>query len=205
MAGSDGIEVRGFLCQPSNPFVGHKSGILKNLKTWRVKAHRCRQHLWDPMDHHGNLSLQYLGLYEQREQTPIARDRRPIGVNRCAQSGNIEAAFFNGAMGEELRSKGFRILTHLYAANLKTLGSGVIVRKGLPAKKSRADDKRAASSDRRLAFVKSPMHKAKRQNAHAAFEDQRSCGRRPRLSLSAARSGHHPFPPVEGLQTCNDS
>ena len=94
------------------------------------------------------LGLEYLGLDEHRDVIRML----PIGdqsvLRGALEGGNIDAAFFNGAMAEELRSKGFRILADLHPANIKTLSSGIIVKKNYSAKKSRPDGQRAPGGHR---------------------------------------------------------
>lgn len=75
------------------------------------------------------LGLEYLSLDEQRERIRILAIGDQSVLRGALEAGNIEAAFFNGAMAEELRSKGFHILADLYKANIRTLGSGIIVKR----------------------------------------------------------------------------
>lgn len=75
------------------------------------------------------LGLEYLSLDEQRERIQILAIGDQSVLRGALEAGNIEAAFFNGAMAEELRSKGFHILADLYKANIRTLGSGIIVKR----------------------------------------------------------------------------
>jgi ABC-type nitrate/sulfonate/bicarbonate transport system substrate-binding protein len=89
----------------------------------------------------------------------------PIGdrsiLRGALESGNIDAAFFNGALAEDLRSKGFRVLTDLHSANIKTLSSGVIV-KGTSLQKERTLTTNLLQAViEGLAFVKSPTQKPK--------------------------------------------
>ena len=75
------------------------------------------------------LGLEYLGLDEQRDRIHILAIGDQSVLRGALEAGNIEAAFFNGAMAEELKSKGFRILVDLYKANIETLSSGIIAKK----------------------------------------------------------------------------
>ena len=124
------------------------------------------------------LGLENLGVDEQRDNIRLLAIGDQSVLRGALEGGNIEAAFFNGAIAEELRSKGFRILTDLYAANIKTLSSGIIVRKASLQKNLELTTNVLQALIEGLAFVKSPAHKSdSRQNAHAAFKNQRSCGR----------------------------
>jgi NitT/TauT family transport system substrate-binding protein len=72
----------------------------------------------------------------------------------------IEAAFLNGAMAEELKAKGFRVLVDLHGANIKTVGSGIIV-KAAEIQKSREPAMNVLKAVvEGLAFVKSPARKS---------------------------------------------
>jgi ABC-type nitrate/sulfonate/bicarbonate transport system substrate-binding protein len=107
------------------------------------------------------LGLEYLGVDEQRDKIRML----PIGdqsiLRGALESGNIDAAFFNGALAEDLRSKGFRILADLHSANIKTLSSGVIV-KGTSLQKERTLTTNLLQAViEGLAFVKSPTQKPK--------------------------------------------
>lgn len=107
------------------------------------------------------LGLEYLNVDEQRDKIRML----PIGdqsiLRGALESGNIDAAFFNGALAEDLRAKGFRILTDLHSANIKTLSSGVIV-KGTSLQKERTLTTNLLQAViEGLAFVKSPTQKPK--------------------------------------------
>ena len=106
------------------------------------------------------LGLEYLGIDEQRDNIRLLAIGDQSVLRGALEGGNIEAAFFNGALAEELRSKGFRILTDLYAANLKTLSSGVIVRKVSLQKNPELTTNVLQALIEGLAFVKSPTHKS---------------------------------------------
>ena len=105
------------------------------------------------------LGLEYLDIDEQRDRIHML----PIGdqsiLRGALESGNIDAAFFNGALAEDLRSKGFRILTDLHSANIKTLSSGVIVKKTFLQKNRALTTNLLQAVIEGLAFVKSPTQK----------------------------------------------
>jgi ABC-type nitrate/sulfonate/bicarbonate transport system substrate-binding protein len=105
------------------------------------------------------LGLENLGVDEQRDNIRLLAIGDQSVLRGALEGGNIEAAFFNGAMGEELRSKGFRILTDLYAADIKTLSSGVIVRKASLQNNLELTTNVLQALIEGLAFVKSPLHK----------------------------------------------
>ena len=147
------------------------------------------------------LGLENLGVDEQRDNIRLL----PIGdqsvLRGALEGGNIEAAFFNGAIAEELRSKGFRILTDLYAANIKTLSSGIIVRKALLQKNLELTTNVLQALIEGLAFVKSPAHKStvvKTLMQHLKISD-------PAVAEQGYRYLQRDlditlYPPVEGLQ-----
>ena len=147
------------------------------------------------------LGLENLGVDEQRDNIRLL----PIGdqsvLRGALEGGNIEAAFFNGAIAEELRSKGFRILTDLYAANIKTLSSGIIVRKALLQRNLDLTTNVLQALIEGLAFVKSPAHKStvvKTLMQHLKISD-------PAVAEQGYRYLQRDlditlYPPVEGLQ-----
>jgi ABC-type nitrate/sulfonate/bicarbonate transport system substrate-binding protein len=148
------------------------------------------------------LGLENLGIDEQRDNLKLLATGDQSVLRGVLESGNIEAAFFNGALGEELRSKGFRVLTDLYAANIKTLSSGVIVRKTALQKNLELTTHVLQALIEGLAFVKSPLHKAavvktlmerlKIGDAAVAEQGYRYLQRDLDVTL---------YPPVEGLQS----
>lgn len=147
------------------------------------------------------LGLEYLGLDEQRDTIRVL----PIGdqsvLRGALEGGNIDAAFFNGAMAEELRSKGFRILTDLYSANIKTLSSGIIVKKAALQKNRDLTDNllRAVieglasvkSQGRKPVVIKTLMDRLKINDVAVAEQGYGYLQRDLDTSL---------YPPVEGLQ-----
>ena len=142
-----------------------------------------------------------MGVDEQRDNIRLLAIGDQSVLRGALEGGNIEAAFFNGAIAEELRSKGFRILTDLYAANIKTLSSGVIVRKASLQKNLELTTNVLQALIEGLAFVKSPMHKSavvktlmerlKIGDPAVAEQGYRYLQRDLDLPL---------YPPVEGLQ-----
>jgi ABC-type nitrate/sulfonate/bicarbonate transport system substrate-binding protein len=147
------------------------------------------------------LGLEYLGLDEQRDEIRMLAIGDQSVLRRALESGSIDGAFFNGALAEEVRSKGFRMLTDLYSANIKTLSSGVIVKKvSLQKNRDLATNVLQALIEG-LAFVKSParkprviktlMERLKIGDAVVAEQGYRYLQRDLDVSL---------YPPVEGLQ-----
>jgi hypothetical protein len=144
--------------------------------------------------------VENLGVDEQRDNIRLLAIGDQSVLRGALEGGNIEAAFFNGAIAEELRSKGFRILTDLYAANIKTLSSGVIVRKALLQNNLDLTTVLQALIEG-LAFVKSPTHKStvvktlmqrlKIGDPAVAEQGYRYLQRDLEITL---------YPPVEGLQ-----
>jgi ABC-type nitrate/sulfonate/bicarbonate transport system substrate-binding protein len=106
------------------------------------------------------LGLEYLGIDEQRDGIRILAIGDQSILRGALEGGNIDGAFFNGAMAEELRSKGFRFLTDLYTANIQTLSSGVIVKKTSLQKNRETMTRMLQAVIEGLAFVKSPSRKA---------------------------------------------
>ena len=147
------------------------------------------------------LGLEYLGVDEQRDHIHLLAIGDQSVLRGALESGNIEAAFFNGALAEELRSKGFRVLTDLYGANIKTLSSGVIVRKVSLQKNPELMTNVLQALIEGLAFVKSPLHKTavvktlmerlKISDPGVAEQGYRYLQRDLDVSL---------YPPLEGLQ-----
>jgi NitT/TauT family transport system substrate-binding protein len=147
------------------------------------------------------LGLEYLGLDEQRDAIRLL----PIGdqsvLRGALEGGNIDAAFFNGAMAEELRSKGFRIITDLHPANIKTLSSGIIVKKAALQKNRELTENMLRAVIEGLASVKSQrgkpvviktlMDRLKISDVAVAEQGYEYLQRDLDTSL---------YPPVEGLQ-----
>jgi ABC-type nitrate/sulfonate/bicarbonate transport system substrate-binding protein len=105
------------------------------------------------------LGLEYLGLDEQRDEIRVLAIGDQSMLRGGLEGGNIDAAFFDGAMAEELKSKGFRILSELHKANIPTLGSGTIVRKSHLQKNPEFTANLLRALIEGLAFVKSPSRK----------------------------------------------
>lgn len=105
------------------------------------------------------LGLEYLGLDEQRDEIRVLAIGDQSVLRGALEAGNIDAAFFNGAMAEELKSKGFRILSELHKANVPTLGSGIIVKKSHLQKNPEFTANLLRALIEGLAFVKSPPRK----------------------------------------------
>ena len=106
------------------------------------------------------LGLEHLELDEQRNAIRLLAIGDQSVLRTALEAGSIEAAFLNGAMAEELKAKGFRVLVDLYGANIKTVGSGVIV-KAAEIQKSREPAMNVLKAVvEGLAFVKSPAHKS---------------------------------------------
>ena len=101
------------------------------------------------------LGLEYLGLDEQRDRIQMLAIGDQSVLRGALEVGNIEAAFFNGAMAEELKSKGFRILADLHKANILTLGSGIIAKKTTLQKTPELAVNVVKATYEGLAFVKS--------------------------------------------------
>jgi ABC-type nitrate/sulfonate/bicarbonate transport system substrate-binding protein len=101
------------------------------------------------------LGLEYLGIDEQRDGIRILAIGDQSILRGALEGGNID-----GAMAEELRSKGFRFLTDLYTANIQTLSSGVIVKKTSLQKTRETMTRMLQAVIEGLAFVKSPSRKA---------------------------------------------
>ncbi|MET0503050.1 MAG: ABC transporter substrate-binding protein [Candidatus Binatia bacterium] len=105
------------------------------------------------------LGLEYLGLDEQGERIQLLAIGDQSVLRGALEAGNIDAAFFNGAMAEELRSKGFRILVDLHKANIRTLGSGIIAKKATLQKNPELATNVVKATFEGLAFVKSAAGK----------------------------------------------
>jgi ABC-type nitrate/sulfonate/bicarbonate transport system substrate-binding protein len=106
------------------------------------------------------LGLEYLGLDEQRDGIRMLAIGDQSILRGALEGGNIDGAFFNGAMAEELRSKGFRFLTDLYTANIQTLSSGVIVKKSSLLNNRDTMTRVLQAVIEGVAFVKSRSRKA---------------------------------------------
>jgi NitT/TauT family transport system substrate-binding protein len=147
------------------------------------------------------LGLESLGIEEQRDNIRMLAIGDQSVLRGALEGGSIEAAFFNGAMGEDLRSKGFRILADLYSANIKTLSSGVIIRKASLQNNLELTTNFVQALIEGLAFVKSPLHKPavvktlmerlKINDAAVAEQGYRYLQRDLDVTL---------YPPVQGLQ-----
>jgi len=106
------------------------------------------------------LGLEHLELDEQRNSIRLLAIGDQSVLRTALEAGAIDAAFLNGAMAEELKAKGFRVLVDLHGANLKTVGSGIIV-KTAEIQKSREQATNVLKAVvEGLAFVKSPAHKS---------------------------------------------
>ena len=147
------------------------------------------------------LGLEYLGLDEKRDEIRMLAIGDQSVLRGSLEAGNIDGAFFNGTMAEELKSKGFRILTELYKANIPTVGSGLIVKKAYLQKNPELTANILKALIEGLAFVKSPGRKPavvktlaqrlKISDASAAEQGYQSLQRDLDITL---------YTPVEGLQ-----
>jgi NitT/TauT family transport system substrate-binding protein len=145
--------------------------------------------------------MEHLRLDEQRDAVQLLAIGDQSVLRGALEAGSIEGAFFNGAMAEELRSKGFRVLADLHDANIPTVSSGVIVRKASLQKNPELAANMLRATIEGLAFVKSPSHKA---------AVVRTLQRRLKISdPSVAEQGYRYLqrdldldfhPPVEGLR-----
>jgi NitT/TauT family transport system substrate-binding protein len=106
------------------------------------------------------LGLEHLEVDEQRNAIRLLAIGDQSVLRTALEAGSIEAAFLNGAMAEELKAKGFRVLVDLHGANIKTVGSGIIV-KAAEIQKSREPAMNVLKAVvEGLAFVKSPARKS---------------------------------------------
>jgi ABC-type nitrate/sulfonate/bicarbonate transport system substrate-binding protein len=103
--------------------------------------------------------MEYLRLDEQRDAVQLLAIGDQSVLRGALEAGSIEGAFFNGAMAEELRSKGFRVLADLHKANIPTVNSGIIVKKAYLQKNPELAANLLKATIEGLAFVKSPSHK----------------------------------------------
>jgi NitT/TauT family transport system substrate-binding protein len=103
--------------------------------------------------------MEYLGLDEQRDGVQLLAIGDQSVLRGALEAGSIEGAFFNGTMAEELRSKGFRLMTDLHKANIPTVSSGVILKKAYLQKNPELSANMLKATIEGLAFVKSPRHK----------------------------------------------
>ena len=106
------------------------------------------------------LGLEHLEVDEQRNAIRLLAIGDQSVLRTALEAGSIEAAFLNGAMAEELKAKGFRVLVDLHGANIKTVGSGIIV-KAAEIQKSREPAMNVLKAVvEGLTFVKSPARKS---------------------------------------------
>jgi NitT/TauT family transport system substrate-binding protein len=103
--------------------------------------------------------MEYLKLDEQRDAVQLLAIGDQSVLRSALEAGSIEGAFFNGAMAEELRARGLRVLVDLHEANIPTVSSGVIIRKASLQKNPELAANVLRAMIEGLAFVKSPRHK----------------------------------------------
>lgn len=146
------------------------------------------------------LGLEYLGLDERRDKIQIV----PIGdqtvLRTALERKSIDAAFFNGVMGEDLKHKGYRILADLSAANIRSVVSGVVVKRSFLTKNRELITNVLKALIEGLAFVVSPVRKP--VVTRALMEHLK-------ISARAAETGYqylmkdldiNLYPSIEGLQ-----
>ncbi len=78
---------------------------------------------------------------------------------KALEVGNIDAAFFNGVLAQELKQKGFPIMVELFHAEIPTVRGGVSVRKVYLQQYSNRVENVLKALIEGLAFVLSPTNK----------------------------------------------
>ncbi len=74
------------------------------------------------------LGLQHLGLDEQRDNIRILAIGDQTILEKALEVGNIDAAFFNGVLAQELKQSGFPIIVDLADAEIPTVRLGIAVK-----------------------------------------------------------------------------
>ncbi|MBI4527556.1 MAG: ABC transporter substrate-binding protein [Deltaproteobacteria bacterium] len=75
------------------------------------------------------LGLQHVGVDEQQYNIQILAIGDQTILRKALEAGNIDAAFFNGVLAQELKQKGFPILAELFHAEIPTVRLGIVLRK----------------------------------------------------------------------------
>lgn len=105
------------------------------------------------------LGLQHLGLDEQQDNIRILAIGDQTILKKALEVGNIDAAFFNGVLAQELKQKGFPIMVELSHAEIPTVRLGIIVRKAYLQQYSERVENVLKALIEGLAFVLSPNGK----------------------------------------------
>jgi len=95
------------------------------------------------------LGLEYLGIDEQRDNIRLLAIGDQSVLRGALEGGNIEAAFFQRRDSGRITVEGFSDSHRSVRSERQDSQFRSHCQKGLPAKKSRADDKRASSPNRR--------------------------------------------------------
>ena len=105
------------------------------------------------------LGLQHVGIDEQQHNVRILAIGDQTILKKALEAGNIDAAFFNGVLAQELKQKGFPILVELSHAEIPTVRLGVSARKAYLQQYSDRVENVSKALIEGLAFVLSPSSK----------------------------------------------
>lgn len=75
------------------------------------------------------LGLQHVGIDEQQHNVRLLAIGDQTILKKALETGNIDAAFFNGVLAQELKQKGFPIMVELSHAEIPTVRLGISARK----------------------------------------------------------------------------